>query len=380
MKIEVYYEPESVFLTRVSSMPKSFKFNDFLDFVDMARGFKEGNDSKNILSSFNSQEKYTKNHICIINVSDMVGLKSFVFEKINYYFEILREIDVEKVIINNPTRILMSNLELQSNVKIHNKLAFGKIEIAKINKMKEKLDSQIIGQQDAKRIIYRKLIVQHIRSGNKPLVIMFYGNPGIGKTEIAKIMGKSLFGSNEILREQMSMSAGSTSLQYFKATEHSENSFSKQLLNRKSNILLLDEFALAPDYIQTSFYQLFDEGRFVDQNFSVDMRNSIIICTSNFISKQQMKDAISPALFSRFDAVIHFDDFTENEKILVADKILDEYIASETIDSEYVNALDIDMLKLKVHSMVTNFSNFRSIHNLIEDVIADQLIKDDIFK
>lgn len=188
MKIEVYYEPESVFLTRVSSMPKSFKFNDFLDFVDMARGFKEGNDSKNILSSFNSQEKYTKNHICIINVSDMVGLKSFVFEKIDYYFEILREIDVEKVIINNPTRILMSNLELQSNVKIHNKLAFGKIEIAKINKMKEKLDSQIIGQQDAKRIIYRKLIVQHIRSGNKPLVIMFYGNPGIGKTEIAKIM------------------------------------------------------------------------------------------------------------------------------------------------------------------------------------------------
>lgn len=209
---------------------------------------------------------------------------------------------------------------------------------------------------------------------------MFYGNPGIGKTEVAKVMGEVLFGSKKIIREQMSMTTGNVSAEYFKATGHSENSFSKKLLNRESNILLLDEFALAPTYIQTAFFQLFDEGEYVDQNFSVDMRNSIIICTSNFISKQQMKSAIGPALFSRFDAVIPFLDFTTAEKIQVSDKIVDEYINSGKIKIEYVKCLDISKIKSTIHDMVDKTSNFRTIRNLVEDVIADQLIDDEAFK
>lgn len=371
MKIEVYYEPESAFLKRISNIDDIFKFNDFLDTLDV------GNPQNKARENTNT---YQNKYACVIRLSDMVGVKSFVFEKIDDYFSILRKLNIEKVIINNPTRILMSNLKLQPNIEIYNNFPFHKVEIEKINNMKKMLSTQIIGQEKAKKIIYRKLIVQHIRSGNKPLVIMFYGNPGIGKTEIAKIMGKALFGTDKIVREQMSMSGGNASLQYFKSTEHSENSFSKQLLNRKSNILLLDEFALAPEYIQTSFFQLFDEGKFVDQNFSVDMRNSIIICTSNFISKEQMRNAISPALFSRFDAVIPFSDFTNTEKIMIADKIIESYINSKEIKTEYVNELNIDEIKSEIYDMITHISNFRSIRNLVEDVIANQLISNNTFK
>ena len=170
------------------------------------------------------------------------------------------------------------------------------------------------------------------------------------------------------------------SIEYFKATGHTENSFSKELLNRKSNILLLDEFALAPEYIQTAFFQLFDEGKYIDQNFSVDMRNSIIICTSNFTSKKQMKKSISPALYSRFDAVIPFVDFTLEEKLEVSDKIIENYVKSGKMKSQYIELIDIYKVKDRVHQMVKTLSNFRSIRNLVEDIIADELIKISEFK
>ncbi|MCT3308401.1 hypothetical protein EFP47_01690 [Lactiplantibacillus pentosus] len=72
-----------------------------------------------------------------------------------------------------------------------------------------------------------KFVVQKIRNRSKPLVLMFYGKPGIGKTEVAKQISKAIYGSSEVLREQMSMVGGANSLEYFKATGHSEDAFSK---------------------------------------------------------------------------------------------------------------------------------------------------------
>lgn len=378
MKIEVFFEPESVFARRVARLDGTFRFAKFLQYLDEATTTTNKDDfgqTKVKIAFSNDISTFQNNHICVIRPSDLVGYKSFVFEKIDTHLEILKQLGVQQVLISNPTRILMSNLEQYPNLIEHTNFPFQKISIKKINSLVQKLDKQIIGQTRAKTAIYRKLVVQHVRTGDKPLVLMFYGNPGIGKTEVAKVMAKSLFGTNKVIREQMSMTAGNASLEYFKATAHSENSFSKELLNRKSNILLLDEFALAPTYIQTAFFQLFDEEKYVDQNFSVDMRNSIIICTSNFTSKNQMKAAISPALFSRFDAVIPFIDFTPEEKIKVADKIVESYVKSGKIKSQYIKLIDIDKVKDHVHRMVLHFSNFRAIRNLVEDVIADELIE-----
>lgn len=59
---------------------------------------------------------------------------------------------------------------------------------------------------------------------------------------------------------------------------------------------------------------MFDEGIYSDQNFTVDVSNSIIICTSNLQSIQDMEKNIDNALLSRFDGFIHFTDFTDEDK------------------------------------------------------------------
>lgn len=378
MKIDVFFEPEPIFSRRVDKLDGMFRFVKLLQYLDEATATKDEDESgqTEVKKTFTSDiSEFQNNHTCVIRLSDFVGYRSFMFEKIDAYLEILERLGVQQLIINNPTRILMSNLKRRSNLIVHNNLPFKKISIKKIDSLARDLDNQIIGQDNAKTVIHRKLVVQHVRTGDKPLVLMFYGNPGVGKTEVAKVMAKSLFGTNKIIREQMSMTAGTASAEYFKATSHSENSFSKVLLNRKSNILLLDEFALAPAYIQTAFFQLFDEGKYVDQNFSVDMRNSIIICTSNFTSRKQMKNTISPALYSRFDAVIPFVDFTPAEKIEVSNRIVDSYLKSGKIRSQYIKLIDVNNVKEHVHQMVQYFSNFRAIRNMVEDTIADELIE-----
>ena len=41
-----------------------------------------------------------------------------------------------------------------------------------------------------------------------------------------------------------------------------------------------------------------------DQNYRVDVRHAIIICTSNYKSKDEIKEKLGDPIFNRFDGVI----------------------------------------------------------------------------
>lgn len=70
---------------------------------------------------------------------------------------------------------------------------------------------------------------------------------------------------------------------------HYEPSFAKELLDRESNVILLDEFDKAYSVFHSAFYQLFDEGIYEDQNYRLELFKSIIICTSNYKSEDDIK-------------------------------------------------------------------------------------------
>ncbi|MFT8916511.1 MAG: AAA family ATPase [Oenococcus sp.] len=376
MNIEIYFETEKVFHKRVLKLSDSFNFFNFLNDLGLIN---------NGLGQEQIEEKFLKSdcagkRTCIFDISDTVTLNSFVFENIVFFVKMLAHLNIKHILVNNPPNLLFSVLRNMPNVTIHRVPSFKRIKVSRINQLKKDLANNIIGQNDAKQIIYRKLIIQSIRNSSKPLVVMFYGEPGVGKTEVAKQISKTLYRSSDVLREQMSMTGSNASIEYFKATGHNADSFSKKLLNRESNILLLDEFALAPDYIQTSFFQLFDEGKFVDQNYSVDMSNSIIICTSNFISRQEIYATINPALLSRFDALIHFKGFSEPEKIEVSERIISEYFKSKRIKQQYLEQLDIAEVTGFLKRNISKQSNFREIRTVTEDIIVDTLIRKGVFQ
>lgn len=263
MKIDVYFEIENKFRKRVSQGDKSFHLNEFLRDVGLLTA-STISDSTSVLDV----EKYKGMDMCIIDMSDTVGLKSFVFEQMESFIKILDAYGIGKIVVNNPSKLLLSSISKLDNVTLHKESSFRRITDKQIQRVQNRLSKNIIGQKRAKTVIFRKLVVQRIRNRSKPLVLMFYGKPGIGKTEVAKQISKAIYGSSEVLREQMSMVGGANSLEYFKATGHSEDAFSKKLLNRKTNLILLDEFGLAPEYVQTAFFQLFDEGIYVGRIYN----------------------------------------------------------------------------------------------------------------
>ena len=82
------------------------------------------------------------------------------------------------------------------------------------------------------------------------------------------------------------------SANYLFGGKYNEKSFAKDLIGRDSNVILLDEFDKAYSVFHSAFYQLFDEGIYEDQNYKVDVRHALIICTSNYKSKDEVREKL----------------------------------------------------------------------------------------
>lgn len=278
MNINIFFEPRMFFDKRIKEFNIEYK-----TLSQLIRNWTNQTTEEEIIDMLSESEHF------IIALEDYLGAASHVLINFEYLIDLFTKAGIEKIYINNPPKFFydkLKKLTVKVDVKVYR---FPKITEKKIKKLETNFDNRIIGQNNAKKAIVRKLVSQMIRPSKKPLVLMFYGKPGVGKTETANYLSEVLYGSNSILREQMTMVGGESSVKYFKATSHNEDSFSKHLLNRVSNVILLDEFALAPSFFQTSFFQVFDEGRYSDQNFNVSVENEIIICTSNFLSKKNSK-------------------------------------------------------------------------------------------
>ena len=68
------------------------------------------------------------------------------------------------------------------------------------------------------------------------------------------------------------------------------------MLGRESNVILIDEFDKVNPIFFNAFYELFDEGKYVDSNYNVDLEDTIFLCTCNFNSEEEIKRILGPAM------------------------------------------------------------------------------------
>ena len=132
--------------------------------------------------------------------------------------------------------------------------------------------------------IYRLTTGTH----GKPVVLMLYGPSGVGKTESAKSISKSLGGN--LLRIQFSMMQTEEAFNYVFGAEHSKSSFARDMIGRESNVILIDEFDKVNPAFYNAFYELFDEGRYVDTNYDIDLGQAVFLLTCNFGSGGRGQD------------------------------------------------------------------------------------------
>lgn len=227
-----------------------------------------------------------------------------------------------------------------------------------LRKIYAEYPKEIIGQDDVMNIVLRSLYPLLNEENRKPVVMLFFGASGVGKTETAQFIARIMNG--KLLRRQFSMYQNNEFATYLFGGSLYQGSFARDLLDRESNVILLDEFDKANPVFHSAFYQLFDEGIYEDQNYTVNVEKAIIICTSNYSSREEIKEKLGEAIYNRFDAVIGFKTLDKQSKEILIDKYL----------SEYPNDIMSDNKIIELKEAALKCDNARSIKRLIQDTYS----------
>ena len=305
----------------------------------------------------------------VVHADDYASVYEHVIQ--NFITIVTTNHDVDTTFLHNPPQRVLDSLQ----VSFPDNIEYIYTDYKEINRdvLKEiwkRLSTDIVGQEKAKKSIVSNLFRLTNLSYNKPVVIMFLGDSGIGKTETAKAISNVLGGN--LLRVQFSMMQTAEGYNYVFGAEHSKSSFAKDLMSRESNVVLIDEFDKVNPNYYNAFYQMFDEGVYIDTNYKVDLSRCIIICTSNFMSEADVIKSMGIPIFSRFDDYIHFEYLSVDEKETILDRIYTTYLENFSEEEKtLVNNSDIyEWHKDNLH----RFKNVRIIKSRVEKAINDMLI------
>jgi ATP-dependent Clp protease ATP-binding subunit ClpC len=165
-------------------------------------------------------------------------------------------------------------------------------ESSKLMNLQNELKEQVIGQDAAIESLAKS--IRRARAGLKdpkrPIgSFMFLGPTGVGKTELAKVLARTLFESEEaLIRVDMSEYMEKFSVSRLVGAPpgyvgYEEGGQLTEKVRRKPySIILLDEIEKAHPDVFNLLLQVFDDGVLTDGlGRKVDFKNTVIIMTSN---------------------------------------------------------------------------------------------------
>ena len=162
------------------------------------------------------------------------------------------------------------------------------------------IQGNVIGQEKAVAKVAKA--IQRNRTGlknpNKPIgSFIFLGQTGVGKTQLAKVLSKEMFASEDaLIRIDMSEYMEKFSISrligappgYVGYEEGGQ--LSEKVRRKPYSVILLDEIEKAHPDVYNMLLQVLDDGYLTDSlGRRIDFKNTIIIMTSN-VGARQVKD------------------------------------------------------------------------------------------
>ncbi len=173
-------------------------------------------------------------------------------------------------------------------------------ESNKLAELPSLIKSNVIGQDEAVAKVAKA--IQRNRAGlkdpDKPIgSFIFLGQTGVGKTQLAKVLAKELFDSEDaLIRVDMSEYMEKFAISRLVGAPpgyvgYEEGGQLTEKVRRKPySVILLDEIEKAHPDVFNMLLQVLDDGFLTDSlGRKIDFRNTIIIMTSN-IGARQLKD------------------------------------------------------------------------------------------
>jgi ATP-dependent Clp protease ATP-binding subunit ClpC len=232
-------------------------------------------------------------------------------------------------------------------------------ESGKLVNMAEELNGKVIGQNEAVSKVVKA--IQRNRAGlkdpNKPIGSFFFLGPtGVGKTQLAKVLAKYLFDSEDsLIRIDMSEYMEKFSISRLVGAPpgyvgYEEGGQLTEKVRRKPySIILMDEIEKAHPDVFNLLLQVLDEGHMTDGlGRKIDFKNTILIMTSN-IGARQLAD---------FGTGVGFGTKSQSEQKEENTLSIVQNALRKAFSPEFLNRMD-DMIMFKSLSR-------ESIHKIID--------------
>lgn len=275
------------------------------------------------------------------------------------------------IYIHNPPIVLKEYLKSISleNVRYYNEeYRMNKNERDFVENMSS-ISKQIIGQNPAIVNIGQSMWYLTKTNRQKPYVIMLYGNSSLGKTELVRKVAEKFY-NNDYYEKHLSMFKNDTYSDYFFGERPNRKTLGYDLLERKSNLIFLDEIDKCPEHFYSAFYTLFDNTLFKDASYEADISGLLIILTSNYMNHDEMKKKLGIPIYYRIDKFIYFSDFTPKTIYEITIKEIQEKYPD--FEKWYTSEQIYSVVSSKIN---TKNENARTIKNKIQELIEELLFE-----
>lgn len=282
-------------------------------------------------------------------------------------------------------------------------------EREKLLRLDEELQARVIDQDEAVESVSNAILRARagLKDENKPIgSFIFLGPTGVGKTELAKTLARTLFDSEEsMIRIDMSEYMEKQSVSRLVGPPpgyvgYEEGGQLTEAVRRHPySVVLFDEIEKAHPDVFNIFLQILDDGRLTDnKGKTVDFKNTIIIMTSNIgshfllegskdgeISEEsrefvmgEMKSRFKPEFLNRVDDIIMFRPLSQNGIKKIIDIFLrdvEKRLVEKNISLEITDGAKEILAREGYDPIYGARPLKRYIQNTLENQLARMIIK-----
>lgn len=274
--------------------------------------------------------------------------------------------------------------------------------------LEDDIHKHMVNQTRAVKVVSDAL--RRARSGvnnpNKPIgTFMFLGPTGVGKTELAKAIGRVYFGGEDrLIRVDMNnyVQASDVSRLLAAPLENSTGLIA-QVSKQPFSVVLFDEIEKAHPDVVNIFLQLLDEGVLRDtNNKQVSFKDTIVITTSNagadkirdyiekgvelqefekqFIDQLINDNLFKPEFLNRFDEMVVFRPLTQDELLQVVDLLIasvNKNLSRQKVQVKLTDDAKQWLVQNGYDARLGARPLRRMIQRSVENIVAVRLLQDD---
>ena len=283
------------------------------------------------------------------------------------------------------------------------------VEASDLLNLEDKIHERMINQTYAVKVVSNAL--RRARAGvsdpKRPSgSFLFLGPTGVGKTELARSLAATYFGSEtNMIRLDMSEYQEAGSIDRLLSDGQKEtNSLILAVREQPSSVVLLDEIEKAHPSILNLLLQLLDEGQLTDSGGKpASFKDCIIIATSNAGAQTIRKEVengqepenfqpilveelinsgqFKPELINRFDEIVVFRPLKPDELAQVVDvmmKSVNQTLANQNISVKLTPAATQKIVATGYDPRLGARPMRRVLERAVEDTVAQKILKGEI--